>query len=217
MRGTLRHVTLALVFVAVAVAPATADSLWGARSEALGSIYVPTAQALGLGDIITIQIVENTRATNTADLTTDKQTTKGLEFQDFARIGVPLGIADISEVFGVPLSTDPSFSVDATSEFAGEGESGRTTRITSTISAQVVEVLANGALKIEATQTVHINEERNTLVLTGIIRPLDVSTDNTIMSTRIANAEIFYTGRGPLTNTTKRGLFTELWEFIWPF
>ncbi len=205
---------LALLLVA---GPASADSLWAARAEETSNLYSNAARALELGDIVTIQIVENTRATNSAELETEKESTKELDFQGFDRIGVPLGIADISEVFGVPLSANPSFSVEGTSEFEGEGKTGRSASISTTISAQVVEVLANGTLKIEATQAVHINEELNTMVLTGIIRPDDVSANNVVLSSRIANAEIFYTGRGPLTNTNKRGLFTELWEFLWPF
>ena len=63
----------------------------------------------------------------------------------------------------------------------------------------------------------YINEEMNQIVLTGIVRPADVDTQNMIPSTRIANAEIFYTGRGPVTNANRRGVLTELWEFLWPF
>lgn len=214
----MRRWLMVSVLMLGTAAPVAADSLWATGGEGAQNLYSNSARALGLGDIVTIRIVENMRATNSAELETEKESNKELSLQDIVKLDIPFGIGnDITRIFGVPLDTSPSFGLDATSDFSGKADSERTARITGTVSAQIVDILSNGTLKIEATQALHINEEMNTIVLTGLIRPDDVSADNTILSTRIANAEIFYTGRGPLTNTNKRGLLTELWEFVWPF
>ena len=215
MRNALIIPTLVLTLVA---GPVAADSLWSGPGGGVGSLYGQAGRAYELGDIITILLVENTVATTKADLETEKESEKTLEIDGIGRITIPLGAAaHLREIFGVPFTSDPSFGLTSSSDFEGEGETGRSASVRGTVSAQVVEIMPNGALKIEATQTVHINEEMNQIVLTGIIRSADVDTQNMIASTRIANAEIFYTGRGPITNTNRRGVLTELWEFLWPF
>ena len=209
---------LTVCLLALGLAPAAvADSLWSSGGSDLGSLYAAPANSFELGDIITILLVENMTARNEADLETEKDSNKRLNIQGLDHIGLPLGLDTIDHLFGQPLSANPSFSVGASSDFEGEGENNRSARISGTVSAQVTEVRANGTMRIEATQAVHINEEMNTIVLTGLIRPEDVRQDNTVLSSRVANAEIMYTGRGPLTNVNRRGLLTELWEFLWPF
>lgn len=208
---------LVLALVMVGASAAYADSLFDAAHTDSIELFTQSTAEFSLGDIITIDLVENVNASNKADLDTQKESNKDLSLEGFNRIGLPFGADEINRLFGQPLTTDPEFTVDATSDFEGDAEQGRSQRITGTVSAQITELRPNGTMRIEATRRVYINEEENTIVLTGIVRRQDVAPDNTIPSTRVANTEIYYTGRGPLTNTNRRGLLTEILEYLWPW
>jgi len=188
-----------------------ADSLWNRSPGAHSSLYSSTKAEYKIGDIITILIVEDISARNTTSTETDKERDLEMEFEGFDDI---LGLKSI---FGRPISADPNFGLDTTSEFEGEGSSRRSSVISGTVSGQVTEILPNGSLRIEASQMTVINEEKNSVILVGTVRPQDISPQNTVFSTQIANAEIRYAGRGPLSTVQKRGVITEFFEFIWPF
>ncbi|UCD56541.1 MAG: flagellar basal body L-ring protein FlgH [Candidatus Hydrogenedentota bacterium] len=188
-----------------------ADSIWNKLPGGAASLYATSRGEYKIGDIITILIVESFSATNTASLDTEKETELGMQFGGFD------DIFGLTHIFGRPLSVDPNFEIDAESEFEGGGSSRRSSAVTGTISGQVTEILPNGNLRIEASQTTMINGERNSVIVVGTIRPQDVSPANTVFSTQVANAEIRYAGKGPLSNVQKRGIITEFLEFIWPF
>ncbi|MBI4830282.1 MAG: flagellar basal body L-ring protein FlgH [Candidatus Lindowbacteria bacterium] len=212
--GRIRILLLLMAFILAALICgefAMADSIWNRSAGTPTSLYSTTKAVYRIGDIVTILIVEETSATNDTSTSTDKETDLSMDFDGFDDI---LGL---THVFGRPLSADPRFEVDAESEFDGDGSSERSFEITGTVSGQVTEVLSNGNLRIEASQAVKINEEKNSVILVGTIRPQDISPQNTILSTQIANSEINYAGRGPLSTVQKRGVVTEFLEFIWPF
>lgn len=188
-----------------------ADSIWNGSAAQPSSLYSTTKGEFKIGDIVTIMLVENVSATNTASLDTDKETELDMEFNEFD------DIFGLTHLFGRPLSVDPSFNIDTENEFEGDGSSRRSSVITGTISGQITEVLPNGNLRIEASQAMVINDEKNSVILVGTVRPQDISPQNTILSTQVANVEIKYAGKGPLSNVQKRGIITEFLEFIWPF
>ncbi len=85
------------------------------------------------------------------------------------------------------------------------------------IAGRVVKVLENGNLLIEGRKQVTINDEDQYIVITGIIRPQDVSPDNTVDSKNIADARIIYTGAGVVTDKQRPGWGTRILDWIWPF
>jgi len=188
-----------------------ADSLWNNAATQPRSLYSATKGEYKIGDVITILIVENIRASNTAGTETGKESDLDLEFQGFDNY---LGL---NHLFGTPISADPRFNVNAKSDFDGTGSSKRASTITGTVTGQITEILSNGNLRIEASQTTVINGERNSVILLGTVRPEDISAQNTVFSTQVAYAEIRYEGKGPLSNVQKRGVIKEFLEFIWPF
>lgn len=188
-----------------------ADSLWNESVTPSHSLYSTTKGEYKIGDIITILIVESIRASNSAGTETDKESDLGLEFQGFDNY---LGL---HHLFGTTISGDPRFGVNAESEFDGTASSRRSSSIMGTVTGQITEILPNGNLRIEASQTTVINDEKNSIILVGTVRPQDISAENTIFSTQISNAEIRYEGRGPLSNVQKRGILKEFLEYVWPF
>jgi flagellar L-ring protein precursor FlgH len=89
--------------------------------------------------------------------------------------------------------------------------------MTASIGCTVVEVLPNGNLVIRGSREIEVNGETQYIVLEGVVRPVDVASDNTVKSTQIADAKIYYTGRGVLTDKQKPGWLARLLDHIWPF
>ncbi len=190
---------------------ATADSIWNGASTQQSSYYSSTKGEYKIGDIVTIIVVESFSASNKSSTETDKERDLGVQFQGFEEF------FGLTHFFGQPVASNPSFTAGAKSEFDGSGSSDRSSTVTGTVTGQITEILENGNIRLEASQTTVINGEKNSVILLGTIRPQDISSENTIFSTQISNAEIRYEGVGPLSTVQKRGVLTEFLEFIWPF
>ncbi len=89
--------------------------------------------------------------------------------------------------------------------------------MTGTLAAIIKEVLPNGIFRIEGRRTVTVNNEDQMMVLTGLIRRVDIGFDNTISSQKIANATIAYTGQGVISDEQNVGWLMRIFAWIWPF
>jgi len=190
------------------VSPEPTDSLWRADS-ALGSLFV-SQKAHHVGDIVTIRIVESSSATNQATTATGRNSSIAIETPKFfgAESEVPEGwlfnpLGELSAGFG--------------SDFEGDGATKRSGDLTAYITAKITEVFPNGNLRIMGTREVAINNETQFIHLSGIIRSRDISTDNVILSTYIADAKIEYSGDGVVDDRQKPGWLTSFLNKIWPF
>jgi flagellar L-ring protein precursor FlgH len=152
-----------------------------------------------VGDILTVQIVENTTATAIAGTNTKAEYDAEID-------GSGTGGLDFIPLFSGKGSTK--------SEHKGDGRTLRQGRLTGTLTAKVVEVFPNGNLRIEGQKEVVINGERQLTILTGVVRPEDVTPQNTISSDLIADARITFKGKGVLANTERPGLFARIFDWI---
>ena len=204
---------VAALFLAITIPPGIgqADSIYKSAAKQPPSLFSSTSSEYQPGDIITIIVVESFNASSSTSTGTSKETQFDAGFEGFD------DLFGINHLFGRPISMDPSFGIDVQNEFDGSGSSKRSSRITGTVTGQITEILSNGNLRIEASQRTVINGEKNSVILIGTIRPQDISSQNSIISTQISNAEIRYEGVGPLSTVQKRGVVTEFLEFIWPF
>ena len=144
-----------------------------------------------VGDILTVNIFENTQATNKAQSKTEKS-------GSFETSGGPgTGILDFIPLFGAKGENKNSFD--------GKGENMRNRNLRAKMSVTVVAVKDNGDLVIEGTRTVGISEDRETLTLSGVVRQRDVNPDNSIDSYLIADAQISYRGKGAITDSSRPG------------
>jgi flagellar L-ring protein precursor FlgH len=157
-------------------------------------------KAMQLEDVITVLIEEDAKATNDTKTNTDKS-------QD--------GSVDIKAGTG-PLSAIPAMSVSSgmKAKYDGEGKTSRAGQVKATLSARIVAVYDNGNLLIEGNKEVEINSEKEILRVSGIVRPQDVSPDNTIMSHKIADARIQYTGQGDNHQAARPGWIARFWNWI---
>src|SRR3972149_5126821 len=104
-----------------------------------------------------------------------------------------------------------------TNLFSDKGDYESNRNINLELTAVVTEMLANGNLIIEGNRDVNVNGEKYTIKLSGIVRPIDISIDNEVQSTSIANANIILEGKGFLTRAGKRGWWNRIREVVWPF
>jgi flagellar L-ring protein precursor FlgH len=174
-----------------------------------------------MGDIVTVRIEESAKATNKANTETER--TSGLE----AGIEKLFGIEDwwqdeiLPDVNGKWPKIDPfgkpSVKGYLKSEFEGDGETSRSGNLEAFITCRVVDVMANGNLKIVGTREVMVNHENQLIILSGIIRPRDISDTNVILSTFISDAKIAYSGSGVIDDRQRPGWLANLLNNVWPF
>jgi flagellar L-ring protein precursor FlgH len=188
--------------------PASANSLWRAGARA----FFIDQRASRVGDILTVQIdiddsakTQNTSASNR---------TSGMS------AGVPhlLGLeSSLGKI--LPGGFDPATALETTSKSsnAGSGSVNRSEKISLTIAAVVSAVLPNGNMVIQGTQEVRTNAELRQLTVSGIVRPEDISSSNTIKHTQIAEARISYGGRGDISAVQKTPAGQALVQKFSPF
>lgn len=160
-----------------------------------------------VGDIITIILQERTNATKRASTTTAKESEMD--------IAVPT-------LFGQPVlhRGNPilNASVAATRDFTGEGDSEQSNSLTGRVSVTVTEVLSNGNLMVRGEKLLTLNQGSEHIRISGIVRTADVTPDNTVLSTQVANARIVYGGQGVLAEANSKGWLQRLFDSNWwPF
>jgi len=184
------------------------DSLWNTNS-AFGSLFI-SQKAHQVGDIVTIRIVESSSASNRANTDTERNSEIGIKTPEF------FGLED--EVPNSwPFNPFGNLSAGFGSEFEGEGTTNRSGDLTAYITAKITEILPNGNLRILGVREVAVNNERQFIHLSGIIRSRDISTDNIILSTYIADAKIEYSGKGVIDDRQKPGWLANIFNTLWPF
>jgi flagellar L-ring protein precursor FlgH len=164
-------------------------------------------RARNVGDILTIQVIENATATNSATTATQKKGDVSLSAPALAGL----------ETVKTPLNFSNVLQAAGGLNFNGTGSTTRAGQLQAAISARVVQVLPNGDLRIEGTKVVTINGERQTLTIGGMVRSHDVSPSNVILSTAIANMDVKFDGKGVVADSNKPGWFYKLYQIINPF
>ena len=184
-------------------------SLWDDRG-ALGAMFT-NAKARRVGDIVTIRIVESSSATNKATTKTDRSTSLSAGLDSF--FGGEKRYSGDSPFFN-PFG---KISGNIGSDFEGGGATQRSGDLTAYLTASVVDVLPNGNLIIEGNREVRVNHENQLITLTGMVRPRDISSDNVIQSTYVADARISYSGTGVVNDRQKPGWLVRVLDKVWPF
>jgi flagellar L-ring protein precursor FlgH len=181
-----------------------------------GSVYSDSAPGLFLfrdfkartvGDILTIQINETATATNSADTSTEKSGDVNIKAPAF--FGLEQGNSALN--FANILTAASALN------FAGQGSTSRSGQLQAFVSARVVQVFPNGDLGIEGIKEVTVNRERQILRIRGIVRTRDVTPNNVILSTSIANMEVVFDGKGIVSDANKPGFLYRLMQWVVPF
>lgn len=160
-----------------------------------------------IGDMLTVTLEEKTDAEKTAETGISKNTS--------ASITDPTILGGVLTAHGRAILNN---SIGSESEFDGSGDSSQSNSLTGSITVTVVEVLSNSNLVVQGEKWIKINQGEEYLRLKGIVRPADINTNNTISSTRIANAQIQYSGEGDINDANSMGWLARLFNSSWmPF
>ncbi|HHB11748.1 MAG TPA: flagellar basal body L-ring protein FlgH [Chromatiales bacterium] len=163
-------------------------------------------KARRVGDILTILLVEKTDAKKKADTKVSKDL--DTEFNNPVLLGNPADLA----------GRDLRFKLEAQREVNGKGESKQSNSLRGSIAVTVAEVLPNGNLVVRGEKWVALNQGEEYIRLSGIVRPEDIGTDNTVPSTRVADARISYGGKGVLADGNSPGWLSRFFlSPLWPF
>lgn len=189
-------------------APSDASSLWTAsRASLLGD-----RRAGQRGDILTvvIEIDDGAKISNTSA----RNRTGSQSMSVPSLFGLPQRIdRDLPEGASMEEAVDTSSS----SGFSGTGSVTRNEQLTLRIAATVVEKLPNGVLRIEGQQEVRVNFELRELIVTGYVRPGDISRQNEVTYDKIAGARISYGGRGQISDVQQPRYGQQISDIILPF
>ena len=189
-------------------AASTANSLWRAGARA----FFIDQRASKPGDILTVLININDNAKLSNNTVASRQNaTKG---QISHVLGLETALAKI-----MPKGFDPANAIDqsGSTSSTGAGSVDRQEQVSMTVAAVVTGVLPNGNLIIQGSQEVKTNQELRELTVSGIVRPEDISSANTINHTQIAEARIEYGGRGDLSRVSRTPSGQALMETFSPF
>ncbi|MEQ9636006.1 MAG: flagellar basal body L-ring protein FlgH [Devosia marina] len=186
-----------------------ANSLY--RTSAKG--FFKDERAHRVGDILTVVVtIDDTARIN-------NNTQRSRNSTNSAGMGGLFGAAFSNAIGAAELNVDPQAAIDFTSGIkdAGNGSVNRSEALETSVAAVVTQVLPNGNLVIEGRQEVRVNFEVRDLIVAGIVRPSDIQANNTIPSTKIAEARISYGGRGQITDVQQPRYGQQAMDAILPF
>jgi len=183
-----------------------ANSLWrnGSRS------FFKDQRAHQIGDLLTVTVNITDQANFANESQRDRTSKESANLNDF--IGKQLLSGNAAKALnGAILSTD------STSQYDGKGSIQRQETLQTNIAAVVTQVLPNGNLVVEGKQEIRVNFEIRELIVAGIVRPEDIQSDNTIDSSKIAQARISYGGRGQITDIQQPRYGQQVMDVLLPF
>ena len=160
-------------------------------------------KAFRVGDVLTVQVFENSSASASADTGTRRKNDVSAQLS-----------LNRKNVNGNPVGGNAEVGIGIGGDFDGGGRTQRANRILATLTVTVLEVLPSGELKVAGEQQLAVNEERQQVTLEGRVRPQDISESNVVMSTRIADARITYLGQGDVTERQRRSWWRKFADTI---
>lgn len=194
----------------------------------MGAIYQPSFEsnyftdrkAFRVGDIITINLNERMQAS--------KNASSNIQKDSDLNVGVPnilgMAVTPKNPLAGVSAlgMTDKNLSLEASANAKrstkGSGQAGQSNSLAGSITVTVADVLPNGVLAVRGEKWLTLNTGDELIRISGLVRPDDISTDNTVSSTRIADARITYSGTGAFANASQPGWLSRFFMSpAWPF
>ncbi len=159
--------------------------------------------AHGVGDVLTITLEERTQASKKTDSKSSKKSE--IAFDEGTLLGSTISAGNLSMV----TNTSQERSAE------GEADAGQSNSLSGNISVTVAEVLPNGLLRIRGEKWLTLAEGDEYIRLSGLVRPEDISIDNSVLSTKIADARIAYSATGAFASVNRQGWLSEFFNSEW--
>ena len=185
----------------------------GAVYNGGGGLFASDRRANNVGDIITITLEESLNASNSGSETLSKT--------DAYTFDLPEALFGPSSLLGKLFFNggvkENNLAGGTTQSFTGSGTAAQANTLTGTMSVTVVRVYPNGNLEVKGERKLSYNSGTEYIRVSGVIRPEDISSSNTVSSTKVADAQISYTGTGDMNDSVTRGWLGRYFAYISPF
>lgn len=191
IKGQILVVIMVVGLVLAGQPLASAASLWSDQ----GSLF-SDRKARSVGDSLTIIISESTSASRSGTASNSKS-----------------GSSTVNAGTGLLTFIDNA-SASSNDSFKSDGKISNTNAVTGKITVQVMAIKPNGNMVVSGTQTIKQNNEEQKITVSGEVRPEDVTSDNTVMSYNVANAQLKIDGKGPINSKQKQGILTQIFNFL---
>ena len=206
---------MAAVVLAALASGAPADSLFSQQTAKDATTVSEKLDRFEVGDIVTVIVRETLNATTSAGTNTKKESDVKA---DAAATANPFLVAEQPDGNNILNPGElPNWDIQSENETKNTGDTRRRKTLTTSITCTVVEVFPNGNLKISGDKQVTVNRDDSIVTVSGIIRSKDITAQNTIQSTQVADASVLVKGKGPLWNNQRRGLVTRVLDWFSPF
>jgi flagellar L-ring protein precursor FlgH len=170
-------------------------------------------KAMHVNDIVKVVISENSTSSNSAQ--------KSMAESDEVALGAGLfagaQAGPVGAYNAINPSTNATFSANSASTYSGKGATQHAASFSTTISARIVKVLQNGNYFISGSREIMVNNEKQRIQISGVVRPYDINQENQIDSSQVADAKILYDTQGDMDKSTQQGWGTKIVESVWPF
>ncbi len=197
-------ISIALSLILVLSPSQHADSLW---KSGKGSLYGVAKKEIQVGDLITVLISESTSAAQQANTKTSKESDINTNLLS--------GWNQVANLLGNEINRKTyDFTLKGGDDFKGSGQTSRQSRVTSIVTAVVTEILDNGSVYIVGEHKVKVNNEVETIHVSGIVRPADIGANNTVNSSQIGKIEVAVNGVGVVGAKQSPGIITKLFNWL---
>ena len=185
----------------------------GAVYDGDGGLFASDRRATRVGDIITITLEETLTAANSGSETLAKSDAYTFDLPE-ALFGPSSLIGKFFFPGGVK---EDNLKGGTTQKFTGTGTAAQANSLTGTISVTVIRVYPNGNLEVKGERRLSYNSGTEYIRVSGVIRPEDISSSNTVSSTKVADAQISYTGTGDMNDSVTKGWLSRYFAYVSPF
>lgn len=195
------------LLLALVEARLAGQSLW---QDGNSRSMVGDKRAAVVGDLISIVVQESSTATKDNSTKTAKKSSIDASIETFL-------YSPQASSFLTKNGKMPAVKTSAKQDFDGGGKINNSERILARVSAQVVDVLPNQNLVIEGKRLTAFSGETQEILLRGVVRPADISANNTVFSYNVADATLKFVSKGTVSDNQRKGWFTRVWEKVTPF
>ncbi len=180
-------------------------SLWGNG----GAGFLSDSKAERVGDLVTIIVSENAKATRSLASKQSKSSDRKTGLSANITYGAALANKDVSPSGDIGMTNSKTFD--------GSGSTNNSDTLTASVTSVVMEVYPNGNMRVVGKRLLNVNHEPQEITFSGVIRPTDIAADNTIPSSKVAQARISYGSTGALATVTHEGWLSQTLDQVWPF
>ena len=184
------------------------ESLWLKKSNRERGMFA-APRASGVGDLLTIQVDESSSASSSQSTSTSKDSSVENAVTSWL---FPLAASG----FGTHNGALPSTNFGGTNSFSGSGSTSNTKAVSARATVSVIDRLPNGLLVIEGARRVTFSGESEWVVLRGLVRPIDIRSDNSVLSSRVGDASVEFISSGALTEAQRTGWLTRIYDTVNP-